>query len=104
MTGIFWDNVLLFKGLYDQTLDPVAQRWNLTRMELDLLLFLHNNPTRNTAAEAVRLRRWTKSHVSAAIRDLKSNPGAGPCGPAVVLQRDSSGFYSGGASVPGEAV
>lgn len=72
MTGIFWDNVLLFKGLYDQTLDPVAQRWNLTRMELDLLLFLHNNPTRNTAAEAVRLRRWTKSHVSAAIRDLKS--------------------------------
>ena len=65
MTEAFWDNVLLFKGAYDQALDPVAQRWSLTRMELDLLLFLANNPAHNTAAEAVRLRQWTKSHVSA---------------------------------------
>ena len=50
MTEGFWDNVLLLKGLYDQALDPVAQRWKLTRMELDLLLFLHNNPDRATAA------------------------------------------------------
>ena len=71
MTDMFWDNVLLFKGLYDQTLDPVAQRWGLTRMELDLLLFLHNNPAHNTAAEAVRLRQWTKSHVSAAVHALQ---------------------------------
>ena len=71
MTEAFWDNVLLFKGLYDQTLDPVAQRWKLTRMELDLLLFLTNNPIHNTAAEAVRLRRWTKSHVSAAVHSLQ---------------------------------
>ena len=67
-----WDKLLLFKGLYDQALDPVAQRWKLTRMELDLLLFLHNNPTHNTAAEAVRLRQWTKSHVSAAVHALKA--------------------------------
>lgn len=71
MTEVFWDHVLLFKGLYDQTLDPVAQRWKLTRMELDLLLFLTNNPLHNTAAEAVRLRRWTKSHVSAAVHSLR---------------------------------
>ena len=71
MTEGFWDNVLLLKGLYDQALDPVAQRWKLTRMELDLLLFLHNNPNRATAAEAVRLRRWTKSHVSAAVHALE---------------------------------
>lgn len=71
MTEAFWDNVLLFKGLYDQTLDPVAQRWSLTRMELDLLLFLANNPAHNTAAEAVRLRQWTKSHVSAAVHALQ---------------------------------
>lgn len=71
MTAPFWDNVLLFKGAYDQALDPVAQRWGLTRMELDLLLFLANNPARNTAADAVRLRQWTKSHVSAAVHSLK---------------------------------
>lgn len=72
MNGEFWDSILLIKGLYDQALDPVAQRWQLTRMELDLLLFLHNNPDRATAAEAVRLRRWTKSHVSAAVQSLKA--------------------------------
>ena len=72
MNGEFWDSVLLVKGLYDQALDPVAQRWQLTRMELDLLLFLHNNPDRATAAEAVRLRQWTKSHVSAAVQSLKA--------------------------------
>ena len=71
MTEAFWDNALLFKGAYDQILDPVAQRWSLTRMELDLLLFLANNPARNTAAEAVRLRQWTKSHVSAAVHALQ---------------------------------
>lgn len=72
MTEEFWDSVLLFKGLYDRTLDPVAQRWALTRMELDLLLFLHNNPGSATAAEAVRLRQWTKSHVSAAVHSLRA--------------------------------
>ena len=71
MTEAFWDNVLLFKGAYDQILDPVAQRLGLTRMELDLLLFLANNPAHNTAAEAVRLRQWTKSHVSAAAHSLR---------------------------------
>lgn len=71
MTEAFWDNVLLFKGAYDQALDPVAQRWSLTRMELDLLLFLANNPAHNTAAEAARLRQWSKSHVSAAVHALQ---------------------------------
>ena len=72
MFELFWDNLLIFKKRYDQALDPVAQACGLTRMELDLLLFLHNNPTRNTAAEAVRLRRWSKSHVSAAVHSLKA--------------------------------
>lgn len=71
MLNLFLENLSAFKKRYDQALDPVAQRCGLTRMELDLLLFLHNNPSRNTAAEAVRLRRWTKSHVSAAARALQ---------------------------------
>ena len=71
MQRTFWDNMLLFKKLYDEALDPVALDAGLTRMELDLLLFLHNNPEHNTAAEAVRLRRWTKSHVSAAAHALE---------------------------------
>ena len=72
MTESFLEHVLLLKEAYDRALDPVAQRWKLTRMELDLLLFLHNNPDHATAAEAVRLRRWTKSHVSAAVHALQN--------------------------------
>lgn len=71
MIETFWADVLLLNGLYDRSLDPVAQQWQLTRMELELLLFLYNNPAHNTAAEAVRLRRWTKSHVSAAVHALQ---------------------------------
>lgn len=71
MYQTFWDNMLLLKKLYDEVLDPVARACGLTRMELDLLLFLHNNPEHNTAAQAVRLRRWTKSHVSAAAHTLE---------------------------------
>ena len=71
MTEPFLEHVLLLKEAYDRTLDPVAQHWRLTRMELDLLLFLANNPAHNTAAEAVRLRQWTKSHVSAAVHALQ---------------------------------
>lgn len=71
MLHILLESLSAFKKRYDQALDPVAQSCGLTRMELDLLLFLHNNPSRSTAAEAVRLRRWTKSHVSAAARALQ---------------------------------
>ena len=81
MTESFLEHVLLLKEAYDRALDPVAQRWKLTRMELDLLLFLHNNPDRATAAEAVRLRRWTKSHVSAAVHALKARGLLSACHP-----------------------
>ena len=72
MLEVSLENLLLFHKLYDQAMDPVAQGCGLTRMELDLLLFLHNNPTHNTAAEAVQMRRWTKSHVSAAVHTLEA--------------------------------
>lgn len=72
MPQLSLEHLLLLHKLYDQALDPVAQSCGLNRMELDLLLFLHNNPTHNTAAEAVQMRRWTKSHVSAAVHTLEA--------------------------------
>lgn len=55
----FWDHLFLFKRLYDQTMDPIAQQWDLTRMELDILLFLANAPAYDTAADIVERRRLT---------------------------------------------
>ena len=41
-------------------------------MEYDILMFLHNNPRHNTAAEIVKVRKSTKSHVSASLKELES--------------------------------
>ena len=41
---------------YDHMIMPICARHNITRMELDVLLFLANNPGHDTAAELVSLR------------------------------------------------
>ncbi len=45
---------------------------SLTHMEYDILMFLHNNPQHNTAAEIVKVRKSTKSHVSSSLKNLES--------------------------------
>ena len=42
-------------------------------MEYDILMFLHNNPQFNTAAEIVKVRKSTKSHVSTSLKSLENN-------------------------------
>ena len=41
-------------------------------MEYDILMFLHNNPQHNTAAEIVKIRKSTKSHVSTSLKNLEN--------------------------------
>ena len=41
-------------------------------MEYDIIMFLHNNPHHNTAAEIVRIRKSTKSHVSSSLKKLEN--------------------------------
>lgn len=66
----FWDQIFLFKRLYDQTMEPITRCWSITRMELDILLFLANTPAYDTAADIVERRQLTKSHVSVSIQSL----------------------------------
>ena len=66
-----WDGLSLFKKIYDQSLEPVCKKYQLTRMELDILLFLANNPGYDTAKEIIERRRLTKSHVSMSLKDLE---------------------------------
>ena len=61
---------LALKRLYDHEMAPIMTRYDLTRMELDVLLFLHTNPGCDTAAEIVALQMMTKSHVSKAVDHL----------------------------------
>lgn len=57
--------------LYYKLQAPVCVRYGLTRMELNVMLFLYYHPEYDTAAQIVKHRRLTKSHVSMSIRSLE---------------------------------
>lgn len=55
---------------YEAALRPVERDFDLTRNEVDVLLFLANNPGLNTARDIVELRGLTKSHVCKSVDSL----------------------------------
>ena len=63
-------NSTLTKKIYDRTMEPLCDHYHITRMELDILLFLTNNPGYDTATDIVEQKRFTKSHVSCSLRLL----------------------------------
>lgn len=71
MNSNFLDSVQHAKRAYSKFQEPVCKQWNLTQKELDILLFLYNNPTYDRAVDIVNLRGITKSHVSMSVRSLE---------------------------------
>ena len=68
----FWDKHKTITGYYELLSAEVCDRYGLTQMEYDILMFLHNNPQHNTAAEIVKVRKSTKSHVSTSLKKLEN--------------------------------
>lgn len=58
--------------LYQRMLASVREAGGLTQTELDILLFLANNPEYDTASDIVAVRRLAKSNVSVGIRSLEA--------------------------------
>lgn len=58
--------------IYTRTMEPLCQEYGLTKKELDVLLFLHNNPEFDRAADIVVHRGLTKSHVSLSVTNLEA--------------------------------
>ena len=69
----FWDKHKTITSYYELLSGEVCERYELTQMEYDILMFLHNNPQFNTAAEIVKVRKSTKSHVSTSLKSLENN-------------------------------
>ena len=67
----YFENLQRARKIYARMLTPVCQKWALTRNALDVLLFLHNNPGLDRAADIVSRRGMTKSHVSQSVADLE---------------------------------
>lgn len=67
----FWDQHKTITSYYEMLTRNVCDKYQLTQMEYDILMFLHNNPQHNTAADIVKVRKSTKSHVSTSLKDLE---------------------------------
>ena len=67
----YLDTVQSSRKKYASMLEPVCRQYDLTRNELDILLFLANNPDYDRAADIVAVRRIAKSHVSLAVTNLE---------------------------------
>lgn len=59
-----------FQKLYDKSISSAAKKFRMTRMEMEIILFLLNNPEMNTAKEIADCRMYTKSSVSKAVELL----------------------------------
>ena len=71
MLSEFRNNATLTKKVYDRTIEPLCGFYHITRMELDILLFLANNPGYDTAKDIIEQKRFTKSHVSSSLKLLE---------------------------------
>ena len=67
----YMDSTQRSKKIYGAMLEPLCRRYDLTRNELDILLFLANNPGCDRAADIVSVRRIAKSHVSLSVGNLE---------------------------------
>ena len=67
----YFDILGMAKKGYSKLLAPLCEEYSLTRNELDVMLFLHNNPQFDRAADIVARRGIAKSHVSLAVTNLE---------------------------------
>ncbi len=66
----YFDMFSQAQKLYGKQLEPVCKAFDLTRNEVDVLLFLYNNPQYDRASDIVTRRGMTKSHVSMSVASL----------------------------------
>lgn len=51
-------------------MNGIGEQYGLSRMEIDVLLFLYNNPGHDTASDLVELRSIARPYVSMAVESL----------------------------------
>ena len=71
MTAVF-EHFYAGKNLYEQMVMPVCKAHGLTYMEFTIIMFLANNPQRDTAAQIAKIRQLSKSHVSLSLKGLQA--------------------------------
>lgn len=67
----FWDEHKTITRYYEMKVSGVCEKYQLRQLEYDILMFIYNHPAYNTAADIVRIRKSTKSHVSTSLKVLE---------------------------------
>ena len=65
-----------YKKYYTAQFEAASAAYGLNQLEIDILLFLHNNPECHTAGDICRYRGLAKSNVSAAVCGAENLSGA----------------------------
>ena len=68
----FLQSVFRFRQMYQKCFRSLGEELHLTQLEIDILLFLKNNPERNTARDIVIYRGFAKSNVSKSVEHLEA--------------------------------
>lgn len=70
MTRDYWDEIKQLENTYDICRKKIMNCYQLTAIEVDVLMFLARNPRYDTAAMISSVRKIPKSHVSLAVKLL----------------------------------
>ena len=66
----FWEYTLSLESRYADYRKRIMKAFSLSAAEVDILLFLANNPGFDTAAQIARIRKIPKSQVSMSVASL----------------------------------
>lgn len=72
LTKFFKFQKAIFEA-YNGIIEAAAKRTGITKQEADVLVFFFNNPDYTLAADAVKLRGFSKAYASKAIEQLEQN-------------------------------
>lgn len=67
----YLDSIQQSQKVYASMMDPLCRQFDLTRNELNVILFLANNPGLDRATDIVTIRKIAKSHVSLSVGNLE---------------------------------
>ena len=67
----FLSYMMLHKKAYRAALLPVCNKYELSQIEADILLFLKNNPEYNTATDIAAVRGLAKPNISTALERMR---------------------------------
>ena len=88
-----------YKKYYTAQFEAASAAYGLNQLEIDILLFLHNNPECHTAGDICRYRGLAKSNVSAAVERLRARGVLTVC-PAPDNRRQRHRHRAGGDPAP----